>query len=57
MQTRVAVMAIIVEDGDAAEKLNAILHNLRRVHYRKDGHSLSCEGDKYHIHRNRRAAG
>ena len=27
MQTRVAVMAIIVEDGDAAEKLNAILHN------------------------------
>ena len=27
MQTRVAVMAIIVEDDDAAEKLNAVLHH------------------------------
>ncbi len=27
MQTRVAVMAIIVEDGDSAEKLNTILHD------------------------------
>ncbi len=27
MKTRVAVMAIIVEDGDAVEKLNAVLHN------------------------------
>ena len=27
MQTRVAVMAVIVEDDDAAEKLNAVLHN------------------------------
>lgn len=27
MQTRVAVMAVIVEDDDAAEKLNAVLHH------------------------------
>lgn len=27
METRVAVMAIIIEEGDAVEKLNAILHN------------------------------
>ena len=27
METRVAVMIIIVENGEAAEKLNAILHN------------------------------
>ena len=27
METRVAVMSIIVENGEAAEKLNAILHN------------------------------
>lgn len=26
MQTRVAVMAIIVEKGDAVERLNAVLH-------------------------------
>ena len=26
METRVAVMSIIVEDADAAEKINAILH-------------------------------
>ena len=26
METRVAVMSIIVENGDAVEKLNAILH-------------------------------
>lgn len=26
MQTRVAVMSIIVEDGNSVEKLNAILH-------------------------------
>ena len=26
METRVAVMSIIVEDGDMVEKLNAILH-------------------------------
>jgi putative iron-only hydrogenase system regulator len=27
METRVAVMSIIVENGEAVEKLNAILHN------------------------------
>ena len=27
MQTRVAVMAVIVEDDAAAEKLNAVLHH------------------------------
>ncbi len=27
METRVAVMSIIVENGDTVEKLNAVLHN------------------------------
>lgn len=27
METRVAVMSIIVENGDTIEKLNAVLHN------------------------------
>lgn len=44
METRVAVMGIIVEDYDSAEKLNAILHEYGRwiigrmgVPYRKKG--------------------
>ena len=44
METRVAVMSIIVENGDAVEKLNAILHEYGEfiigrmgVPYRKRG--------------------
>jgi len=44
METRVAVMSIIVEDGNAVEKLNAILHEFGEyiigrmgIPYRKRG--------------------
>ena len=44
MQTRVAVMAIIVEKGDAVERLNAVLHEYGEhiigrmgIPYRKKG--------------------
>ena len=44
MQTRVAVMAIIVENGGAVERLNAVLHEYgehiigrRGIPYRKKG--------------------
>lgn len=44
MQTRVAVMAIIVEKGDAVEQLNAVLHEYGEhiigrmgIPYRKKG--------------------
>ena len=44
MQTRVAVMAIIVEKGDAVERLNAVLHEYGEhiigrmgIPYRKQG--------------------
>ena len=47
METRVAVMSIIVENGEAAEKLNAILHNYGEyiigrmgIPYRKRGVSI-----------------
>lgn len=57
MQTRVAVMAVIVEDDDAAEKLNAVLHHYGEHIIGRDGYSLSCEGNQYHLHCNRRATG
>lgn len=41
MQTRVAVMAVIVEDDDAAEKLNAVLHHYGEHIIGRMGISLS----------------
>lgn len=47
METRVAVMSVIVETGDTVETLNAILHDYRKyiigrmgIPYRKHGISI-----------------
>lgn len=47
METRVAVMSIIVENGDSVEKINALLHNhgdyiigRMGIPYRKRGISI-----------------
>ena len=39
MQTRVAVMGIIVENIDSVEQLNALLHEYG-LYYRAHGHPL-----------------
>ena len=38
MQTRVAVMSIILEDSACAEAVNAVLAPVRAVHHRPHGH-------------------
>ena len=42
METRVAVISIIVEDGNSIEALNQRLHGT--LYHRADGHSLSEAG-------------
>ena len=49
METRVAVMSIIVESGDAVETINALLHEYGEfiigrmgIPYRKRGVSIIC---------------
>ena len=46
MDTRVAVISIIVEQEDAIEELNTLLHET--VHCRQDGHPVSTEGDQHY---------
>ena len=53
MQTRVAVMAIIVEKGDAVERLNAVLPAGIRVlqaYDRPHGHTVPQKGHKHSVH-------
>ena len=47
MDTRVAVISIIVEQEDAIEELNTCFTSTT-VHCRQDGHSVSTEGDQHY---------
>lgn len=44
MQTRVAVMAIIVENGDSVERLNAVLHEYGSYIIGRMGIPYKCRG-------------
>ena len=71
METRVAVLSIIVENEDAVSELNELLHRFgkfiigrmglpyrqkfRKVYHRPDGPPLPAEKRKHHLHRHRRA--
>lgn len=48
METKVAVVAVVVEDRDSVERLNEILQRLCRLYHRPDGNSLPREKDQYH---------
>lgn len=48
MDTRVAVISIIVEQEDAIEELNTLLHEALTVHCRQDGHPVSTEGNQHY---------
>ena len=41
METRVAVIAIIIEDGSAAQEVNELLHGAAQIYYRTHGNPLS----------------
>lgn len=57
METRVAVMSIIVENPDSVEKLNAMLHEYGPYIIGRMGYSLPSEAHQHRIHRHGRAAG
>ena len=48
MDTRVAVISIIVEQEDAIEELNAMTSRSAPVHCRQNGHPISPEGHQHH---------
>lgn len=48
MDTRVAVISIIVEQEDAIEELNIPASRGTTVHCRQDGHSVSTEGNQHY---------
>ena len=41
METRVALIGILIDDPDAVEKVNQILHQIKPLDCRTYGHSLS----------------
>ena len=44
-------------EGDLRREVECGSPPLWRAYYREDGYSLSCEGNQYHLHCNRRATG
>ena len=54
METRVAVMSIIVENQDSVERLNGLLHDYGEYII---GHSLPSEEDQHFIGRSGRTSG
>lgn len=48
METKVAVVAVVVEDRDSVERLNEILHDYADYIIGRNGNSLPREKDQYH---------
>ena len=46
MESRVALIGIIVENEDAVEKLNCVFTRIRQIHCRQNGYSLQREKKK-----------
>ena len=55
METRVALIGIIVENSDSVEKMNALLHEYGSWIIGRMGRSLPAKGDFHHQRRDRRA--
>ena len=51
MDTRVAVISIIVEDSDSIETLNQLLYDARDSHHWPHGHPVPRKRNQHHQHR------